>query len=126
MTAKAFAARGREKLTLKDDPAILKDLKTIDMLEAATRDDVRDIAARTGNWVQPYANDKDVLTYVDTQFGQPDRIRRMLDDRAARRAASEMAAGKGAGGSDAQAAPDSSHGPLAAAGTSDQAGGQNA
>lgn len=84
--------KGREKLKLKSAPSILKDLKTIDMLEAATRDDLPNISDRTGNWVQPYANDKDVLTYISTQFGHRDRIERMLTDRAARHFA---AAGNG-------------------------------
>lgn len=80
-------AKGREKLSLKPGAAILKDLKTIDMLEAATREDIPAVADRTGNWVQSYANDKDVLTYVNTQFGERDRVRKMLVERAARRAA---------------------------------------
>jgi len=76
--------KGRERLMLKQDPAVLKDLKTIDMLEAATRDDVRDISKRTGNWVQPYVNDKQVLDYIATQFGDPDRVRQMIKDRDSR------------------------------------------
>ena len=99
MTARSFLAdlkyegnslrgpKGRDKLTLKEEPAILKNLKTIDMLEAATRDDVRDIAKRTGNWVQPYVNDRQVLDYLATQFGEPDRIRQMIKDREERLAA---------------------------------------
>lgn len=83
---------GRKKLLLKKDPAVLKDLKTIDMLEAATREDIKVIAERTGNWVQPYANDKDVITYINTQFGEPHRVRRMLADQAARKAAAARAA----------------------------------
>lgn len=74
-------AQGREKLSLKKGPALLKDLKTIDMLEAAQMENVP-VADRRGNWVQPYANDGEVLTYINTQFGEPERIRAMLDERA--------------------------------------------
>lgn len=77
-------AEGRKMLSLKPNPAILKDLKTIDMLEAATRDDVPVVADRRGNWVQPYTNDRDVLAFISTQFGETERIRQMLTDRARR------------------------------------------
>lgn len=96
---------GRKKLSLKANPAILKDLKTIDMLEAATREDVKVIADRTGNWVQPYVNDKDVLTYLATQFGEPKRIEAMLEDRAKRNAAGTTSKVKGGGNAEAAAAP---------------------
>jgi hypothetical protein len=80
-------AEGRKRLSLKPDPSIIKDLKTLDMFEAASREDVRSVARRRGNWVQPYNTEKDVLQFLRTQFGEPQRIRDMFEEWDAKRAA---------------------------------------
>lgn len=99
-------ADGRRKLTLKPEPSILKDLKTIDMFEAASREDVKAVAKRKGNWVQPYNSERDITRFLNTQFGQPERIREMLDERNARKAdKAAKAAARAAAKAAAPAAP---------------------
>ncbi|CAM3238913.1 DUF4062 domain-containing protein [Asticcacaulis taihuensis] len=60
-------AEGRSVLTL-DSKSVLHDLKCIDMLEAANREDVKELADRTNNWTQPFDSEADVLRFVTTQF----------------------------------------------------------
>lgn len=74
-------AAGRRRLTLRSGSSILRDLKVIDMLEAAMLEG-KPVAERTGNWVQPYARHQDVLMYVEKQFGRVEDVRRMLGERA--------------------------------------------
>ena len=57
--------------------AILSDIRVLDMCDAATRNDLP-LPERTGNWVQEYANTQDALRFINTQFGEPDRLRAFL------------------------------------------------
>lgn len=59
---------------------MMDDIRVIDMYEAATRQDVK-LDKRTGNWVQPYFSDEDALRFIDTQFGDVDRIKAFLKQR---------------------------------------------
>jgi hypothetical protein len=65
----------RTELDFKSTP-VLSDIRILDMYESAIRDDLP-LAQRTGNWVQPYASDKEALQFVRTQF-QPKRIRELI------------------------------------------------
>jgi hypothetical protein len=48
--------------------AVLSDLRVIEMLEAAMRNNVNDVAERRGNWVQHYGPDDDARLFVTAQF----------------------------------------------------------
>jgi len=58
---------------------VLDDIRVIDMYEAAIQNDVR-LAARKGHWVQTYFRDPEALQFVCAQFGDVERIRKMLDE----------------------------------------------
>jgi len=57
--------------------AILSDIRVLDMYDAATRNDLP-LSERTGNWVQEYATTQDALRFINTQFGEPERLRAFL------------------------------------------------
>lgn len=48
--------------------AILSDLRVLELFEAAMRHDVKDVANRHGNWVQPFGPDDDARLFVTAQF----------------------------------------------------------
>jgi len=62
---KGAAGRSGLKLVSK---SVLGDLRTLDMLEAALREDIEDPAARTNHWVSEYESEDDVRNYVATMF----------------------------------------------------------
>ena len=77
---------GREKrdgLKLVRGGAVIDDLRLIDMYEAATREDLP-VADRTGNWVQKYRTDDDVLRYTEEQFARETQVRSFLGNRTSR------------------------------------------
>ena len=47
---------------------LLSDLKVIDLYELAMRHDITEVGDRTGNWVQPYAEEEDARLFVNAQF----------------------------------------------------------
>jgi hypothetical protein len=55
---------------------ILSDSRVIDMYEAAMRHDTKEVAARTGNWVQTFGPDADARLFATAQFR---RHRDLLD-----------------------------------------------
>jgi hypothetical protein len=72
----------------KDDRANLKyneskelnDLRVIDMYEDATRNDVRPVSARVGNWVQTVISDDAVLRFATGQFNRIRDVEKFLQD----------------------------------------------
>jgi len=72
-------AAGRADLTLRSK-AVLGDLRTIDMLEAALREDIADPAERTNHWVAEYESEEDVRNYVATMFDPEGKNRAFLDE----------------------------------------------
>lgn len=59
-----------------EETSILSDLRVIDMYEAAMRHDIKKVADRTGNWVQPFGPDADARLFATAQFR---RHRDLLD-----------------------------------------------
>lgn len=47
---------------------ILDDLKILELYELAMRHDIREVADRTGNWVQPFGPEDDARLFVTAQF----------------------------------------------------------
>lgn len=68
-------AREQLKLTKRN---VIGDLRVLDMYEAATREDLP-IAERTGNWVQKYQTDLDVVRYVEEQFSRKGDLQAFVD-----------------------------------------------
>lgn len=73
---KGAAGRAGLKLTSK---SFIGDLRTIDMLEDALREDVP-AEDRTNHWVSEYESNEDVLTYVATMFDPQGKNRDFLKD----------------------------------------------
>lgn len=71
-------SKGRIGLELVSK-SVLKDLRTIDMLEAALREDV-DLDDRTNHWVSEFESEMDVLNYIATMFDPVGKNREFLDD----------------------------------------------
>ncbi|MDR3688043.1 MAG: DUF4062 domain-containing protein [Fimbriimonas sp.] len=60
---------------------VLDDLRIIDMYEAALRIDVKELDERTGNWVQKYREDDDVLLFACAQFSRYDEVKTFLEEK---------------------------------------------
>lgn len=71
-------AAGRRLLKL-ESKSVLKDLRTIDMLEAALNEGA-DFDGRTNHWVQEFESDEDVRTYVATNFDPKGQNREFFED----------------------------------------------
>jgi hypothetical protein len=72
-------AKGREGLTLVSK-SVLKDLRTIDMLEAALREDIENVDERTNHWVAEYENEEDIRNYIATNFDPEGKNRKFLEE----------------------------------------------
>lgn len=57
---------------------IISDLQVLDLYDEMMRLDIKDVDARTGNWVQPYANDEAILKSISAQFEDVKRIRKLV------------------------------------------------
>ena len=68
----------RTKFRLKKNP-VLDDLRVIDLYHDAILNDLPP-ADRKGHWVQEYFRMPEILTYLDSQFGDADRVRRICED----------------------------------------------
>jgi hypothetical protein len=64
--------------------AIVSDYRVIEMYEAAMRFDIP-LERRTDNWVQEFPNHEFVRDFIDAQFSDVSRIRKMLAENATRR-----------------------------------------
>jgi hypothetical protein len=58
--------------------AVFDDVRVIDLYEDAIQNDVA-LEQRTAHWAHEYHRDSDALRYIRAQFGDVDRIRRILD-----------------------------------------------
>jgi hypothetical protein len=65
----------RTKFKLKKNP-VLDDLRVIDLYNDAIQNDVP-VANRRGHWVQEFYRLPEVLLYLEKQFKDVDRIRRI-------------------------------------------------
>jgi hypothetical protein len=68
----------RKKLKFKKT-SVLSDIRVLDMYESAIRQDLP-LSHRTGNWVQPYNSVDDALRFIKTQFEDPERLRKLLQE----------------------------------------------
>lgn len=62
--------------------SVMDDVRVIDIYEAAIREGI-DLAQRTSNWVQEYANEADLMRFIAAQFENRARIEQFLAERAA-------------------------------------------
>lgn len=58
----------------------LRDLRVIDMYEAATREEVDELQERKGNWVQKFHSTDDALLFATAQFHRYGDIEQFLND----------------------------------------------
>lgn len=72
-------AGGRANLTLASK-SVLRDLRTIDMLEAALREDIEEVDDRTNHWVAEYESEEDVRSFIATNFDPEGRNRVVLEE----------------------------------------------
>ena len=59
--------------------AVLEDIRVLEMYESATRHSLP-LSKRAGNWVQEYSSHADALRFIEAQFKEPVRIRRLLEE----------------------------------------------
>ncbi len=71
-------AAGRVGLKLVSK-SVIKDLRTIDMLEAALREEI-DLDERTNHWVAEFESEMDVRTYIAIMFDPAGRNREFLEE----------------------------------------------
>lgn len=67
----------REALTFSGAGA-LRDLRVIDMYDAATREEIEDLLDRKGNWVQKFDSTDDALLFTTAQFHRYREIEQYL------------------------------------------------
>jgi hypothetical protein len=60
--------------------AVLDDLRVLEMYETAMRHDITEVAARTGNWVQPFGNRDEALLFATSQFRRYREVMRYLEN----------------------------------------------
>ena len=48
--------------------SVLSSLRVLELYEAAMRHDIKDVAERRGNWVQPFGTEDDARLFVTAQF----------------------------------------------------------
>jgi hypothetical protein len=58
--------------------SVMDDFRVIDMYDVAIRHDVAEYRARTGNWVQKYVTESDVLSFVTAQFRRYRDVERFI------------------------------------------------
>jgi hypothetical protein len=68
----------RTKFKLKKN-SVIEDLRVIDMYNDAIQNDIP-ATDRRGHWAQTYSRQSDVLTFLDTQFKDVNRIRKICAD----------------------------------------------
>jgi len=66
-----------EHCELRRGSSVIDHLGLVDLYEDATREDLP-VEERTGNWVQQYSNEQDVLKFVGNQFQDIEQVRRFL------------------------------------------------
>ncbi|KAF5091712.1 hypothetical protein DSECCO2_01010 [anaerobic digester metagenome] len=69
---------GRKNLSFYKKCEVLDDLHVIDMYEDAIRYQIP-MSERTGNWVEEYYSDDDVINYITFQLSRYDDIERMVE-----------------------------------------------
>lgn len=79
-----LSARGYDdpveyKKHVKRECEVIDDFRLIDMHESAKREDVDNVLARKGSWVQPFLQLEDIKRIAQAQFGKPDHIRDLVD-----------------------------------------------
>lgn len=67
---------GKEVVLLKPNNVIHGEC--VEIYRMAIQHDVNP-AARVGNWAQPYKNSEDILRFLEAQFKNVERIKRMID-----------------------------------------------
>lgn len=72
-------AAGRAGLKLVSDK-VLSDLRVLDMLEAALRDDIKEVDDRTNHWVAEYESEEDVRNFVVTNFDPKGHNQAVLEE----------------------------------------------
>ncbi len=75
----------RKALPFTETGAI-DDLRVIDMYEDATRDGVKPLAARTGNWVQTVTSDEATLRFATAQFNRIHEVQNFLTEQLSNKA----------------------------------------
>jgi hypothetical protein len=58
----------------------LRDLRVIDMYDAATREEVTELLDRRGNWVQKFHSADDALLFATAQFHRYREVERFLEE----------------------------------------------
>lgn len=68
----------RLRFTLRENP-VLDDLRVIDLYNDAIQNDLP-VSDRRGHWVQEFHRLSDILTYLDSQFKDVQRVRKICDE----------------------------------------------
>jgi len=78
-TQRLRGAAGRSGLSLVSDK-VISDLRVLDMLEAALRDDIKEVDDRTNHWVAEYESEDDVKNFVATNLDPKGHNQGTLED----------------------------------------------
>ena len=64
----------------KDDNKYFFDARTLEIYDFAIKSYEKDVANRTGNWVQEFYRLDEILKYIITQFEDTDRIEQIIKE----------------------------------------------
>ena len=79
-----FDAQGNPLPLVFKRTNVLEDIRILDMYDEIIANAIP-LSQRGGNWAQPFYDEREVLTFLETQFADPQRIRRMLPRKSGRR-----------------------------------------
>ena len=79
-----FDAQGAPLPLVFKKTNVLEDIRILDMYDEIIGNAIP-LPQRVGNWAQPFYEEREVLIFLETQFADPQRIRKMLPRRSGRR-----------------------------------------
>ena len=68
------------KFKKEDDNKYFFDERTLEIYDFAIKSYEKDVAARTGNWVQEFYRLDEILKFVTTQFGDMENVKRIIKE----------------------------------------------
>lgn len=60
-------------------PNLVVQGECVEMYRLAIQNHIRPAADRIGNWAQPYSDENGIMRFIESQFGNVERIKNMID-----------------------------------------------
>jgi hypothetical protein len=73
-----FDESGARKALVFKRTAVLEDIRVLEMYESAIQHNLP-LSRRAGNWVQEYSSHSDAMRFIEAEFREPSRIRKLKE-----------------------------------------------